>query len=85
MKGHEGSAYRFGAFILIPSERLLLLDGEPVALVGKAFDLLVVLVSQAGHLVTKDELLRRVWSGSRRLDRDGAASGLPVQGAGRDR
>jgi adenylate cyclase len=63
MKGHEGSAYRFGAFILIPSERLLLLDGEPVALVGKAFDLLVVLVSQAGHLVTKDELLRRVWSG----------------------
>ncbi|MEP7281199.1 MAG: winged helix-turn-helix domain-containing protein [Rubrivivax sp.] len=63
MKGHEGSAYRFGAFLLIPSERLLLLDGEPVALAGKAFDLLVALVSQAGHLVTKDELLRRVWPG----------------------
>ncbi|MGE5336439.1 MAG: winged helix-turn-helix domain-containing protein [Gemmatimonadota bacterium] len=63
MKGHEGPVYRFGAFLLVPTERLLLLDGEPVALAGKAFDLLVVLVSQAGHLVTKDELLRRVWPG----------------------
>jgi DNA-binding winged helix-turn-helix (wHTH) protein/TolB-like protein/Flp pilus assembly protein TadD len=63
MKGHEGPAYRFGAFLLVPSERLLLHDGEPVALAGKAFDLLVALVSQAGHLVTKDELLRRVWPG----------------------
>lgn len=63
MKGHESPAYRFGAFLLVPSERLLLHDGEAVVLAGKAFDLLVVLVSQAGHLVTKDELLRRVWPG----------------------
>lgn len=63
MKGHEGPVYRFGAFVLVPGERLLLHDGEPVALTGKAFDLLVVLASQAGHLVTKDELLRRVWPG----------------------
>lgn len=63
MKGHESPAYRFGAFLLVPGERALLHDGEPVALAGKAFDLLVVLVSQAGHLVTKDELLRRVWPG----------------------
>jgi DNA-binding winged helix-turn-helix (wHTH) protein/TolB-like protein/Tfp pilus assembly protein PilF len=63
MKGHEGAVYRFGAFLLVPSERMLLHDGEPVALAGKAFDLLVALVSQAGHLVTKDELLRRVWPG----------------------
>ncbi|MEO5697505.1 MAG: winged helix-turn-helix domain-containing protein [Burkholderiaceae bacterium] len=63
MKGHESPAYRFGAFLLAPSERLLQHDGEPVALAGKAFDLLVVLVSQAGHLMTKDELLQRVWPG----------------------
>ena len=63
MKGHEGPAYRFGSFLLVPSERLLLLDRKPVSLAGKAFDLLVVLVSQAGHLVTKDELLQRVWPG----------------------
>lgn len=63
MRGHEGLAYRFGSFWLSPAERMLLHDGEPVALAGKAFDLLVALVSQHGHLLTKDELLRRVWPG----------------------
>jgi DNA-binding winged helix-turn-helix (wHTH) protein/TolB-like protein/Tfp pilus assembly protein PilF len=63
LKGHESAVYRFGLFLLVPSERMLLYDGEPVALAGKAFDLLVALVSQAGHLMTKDELLRRVWPG----------------------
>ncbi len=63
MKAHESPVYRFGAFLLVPSERMLLHDAEPVALAGKAFDLLVVLVSQAGHLVAKDELLRCVWPG----------------------
>lgn len=61
MKSHESPVYRFGAFVLVPSERMRLYDADPVALAGKAFDLLVALVSQAGHLVTKDELLRRVW------------------------
>lgn len=63
MKGHEELAYRFGPFWLSPSERKLLHDGEPVALAGKPFDLLVALVSQHGHLLTKDELLRSVWPG----------------------
>jgi DNA-binding winged helix-turn-helix (wHTH) protein/TolB-like protein/Tfp pilus assembly protein PilF len=63
MRGHEGPAYRFGPFLLLPSERMLLHDGEPVALAGKAFDLLVAIVGQQGHLLTKDELLRRVWPG----------------------
>jgi DNA-binding winged helix-turn-helix (wHTH) protein/TolB-like protein len=63
MKGHEGAVYRFGPFLLVPAERLLLRDGEPVGLAGKPFDLLVALVSQAGHLLTKDELLQRVWPG----------------------
>jgi DNA-binding winged helix-turn-helix (wHTH) protein/TolB-like protein/lipoprotein NlpI len=63
MKGHERPVYRFGPFLLLPSERMLLRDSEPIALAGKAFDLLVALVSQPGHLLTKDELLRRVWPG----------------------
>lgn len=61
MKPHEQAAFRFGGFMLVPGERLLLLDGKPLALTGKAFDLLTTLVSQAGHLLTKDELLRAVW------------------------
>jgi len=63
MKGHEAPAYRFGPFLLCPGERLLLHDGQPITLAGKAYDLLVALVSQQGHLLTKEELLRRVWPG----------------------
>jgi predicted ATPase/DNA-binding winged helix-turn-helix (wHTH) protein len=53
--------YRFGLFELQPDERRLLASGAPVHLGANAFDVLVVLVERAGHLVSKDELLRRVW------------------------
>jgi predicted ATPase len=53
--------YRFGSFELQPDKRRLLKDGEPISLRPRAFDLLVALVDRAGHLVTKDELLDRVW------------------------
>ena len=42
-------------------ERLLEREGQPVALTPKAFDLLAALVEQPGRLVSKDELLRKVW------------------------
>lgn len=63
MKSHEQALFRFGGFVLVPSERLLLRDSKPLALTGKAFDLLVTLVRNAGHLLTKDELLHAVWPG----------------------
>jgi DNA-binding winged helix-turn-helix (wHTH) protein len=53
--------YHFGAFELQPDKRRLLKDGAPISLRPRAFDLLVALVDRAGHLVTKDELLARVW------------------------
>src|SRR5579862_789820 len=53
--------YRFGPFELQPDKRRLLKDGATTALRPRAFDLLVALVDRAGHLVTKDELLDRVW------------------------
>jgi DNA-binding winged helix-turn-helix (wHTH) protein len=55
------SRYRFGHFELQPDERRLLDSGSPVHVGPHAFDLLIVLVERAGHLVTKDELLERVW------------------------
>src|ERR1700690_3925840 len=58
---HEDRIFEFGDFILAPKERLLLRGGEPVPLTPKAFDVLVVLVSRNGHLVTKDDLLHEVW------------------------
>ncbi|MCX2865609.1 tetratricopeptide repeat protein [Paucibacter sp. PLA-PC-4] len=53
--------YRFGRFELQPDERRLLDAGVPVAIGPRAFDLVAALVERAGHLVTKDELLERVW------------------------
>ena len=53
--------YRFGPFELQPDKRRLLKDGATISLRPRAFDLLVALVDRAGHLVTKDELLERVW------------------------
>jgi DNA-binding winged helix-turn-helix (wHTH) protein len=63
MKPHEQVVFRFGDFVLVPAERRLLRSGSPLALTGKAFDLLVTLVRQAGHLLTKDDLLSAVWPG----------------------
>jgi predicted ATPase/DNA-binding winged helix-turn-helix (wHTH) protein len=53
--------YRFGPFELQPDKRRLLKDGATISLRPRAFDLVVALVDRAGHLVTKDELLDRVW------------------------
>ncbi|MBA3715302.1 MAG: winged helix-turn-helix domain-containing protein [Pyrinomonadaceae bacterium] len=56
--------YEFGPFRLIPDERQLLRDGQVVPLTPKAFDLLLVLVENSGHLIEKEELMKRVWPDS---------------------
>lgn len=62
MAGYQPtSSYEFGPFRLDAGERLLLRDGASVALTPKAFDLLLVLVEHQGHLLEKDELLKKVW------------------------
>ncbi len=53
--------YEFGCFRLDAAEHLLLRDGEAVPLTPKAFDLLLALVEGHGHLLEKDELLKKVW------------------------
>ena len=55
--------YRFGPFHLDPAEHLLLRDGEPIPLRPKEFAVLLALVENHGHVLTKDELLQDVWSG----------------------
>jgi DNA-binding winged helix-turn-helix (wHTH) protein len=53
--------YRFGRFRLDPSERVLLLDNSAISLPPKAADTLLLLVENAGHVVTKEDLLKHVW------------------------
>jgi TolB-like protein/DNA-binding winged helix-turn-helix (wHTH) protein/Tfp pilus assembly protein PilF len=61
MELKERHLYEFGPFRLEPAEHLLLRNGQAIPLAPKVFDTLLVLVQNSGHLVDKDELLRRVW------------------------
>lgn len=51
----------FGPFRLHPAKRLLEKDGAPVAVGGRALDILIVLTQRAGDVVGKTELMDRVW------------------------
>jgi DNA-binding winged helix-turn-helix (wHTH) protein len=53
--------YHFGPFHLDPRERRLSRDAEVIPLRLKVFDTLLVLVENAGRLVTKQERLDAVW------------------------
>src|SRR5438876_468698 len=53
--------YEFGPFRLDPAERQLLRNNQTVPLAPKAFDTLLLLVENSGHLLTKDELMKRLW------------------------
>src|SRR5262249_10439743 len=53
--------YEFGPFRLDPSERSLTRGDLELALTPKAFDTLLALVENCHHVVTKEELMNRVW------------------------
>src|SRR5918911_127914 len=60
-QGQPARFYEFGPFRIDAAKRLLLREGEALALTPKAFDTLLALVERAGQLVTKDELMSRLW------------------------
>ena len=51
----------FGPFCLVPAQYLLLDGGTPVHLGSRAMHILMILVERPGELVTKQELMDRVW------------------------
>jgi len=53
----------FGPFCLNPAERLLTKNGERVELRGRAYDLLMALLSRPNELISKSDLLLQVWPG----------------------
>jgi Tol biopolymer transport system component/DNA-binding winged helix-turn-helix (wHTH) protein len=53
--------YEFGPFRLDATERLLLRNEQHVPLTPKAFETLLVLVEHGGHVIDKDELMKKVW------------------------
>jgi TolB-like protein len=53
--------YEFGPYILDVRERVLTREGCAVPLTPKAFETLLVLVRNSGHVVEKDDLMKQVW------------------------
>ena len=56
------SQSQFGPFSIDVGERVLRRDGRLVPLTPKAFDVLAALVEQPGRVISKEELLQKVWA-----------------------
>ena len=74
------SSYEFGAYRLDTVERVLLRDGQPVPLTPKAFETLVVLVQNNGHVVEKDDLMKQVFEEGRKIRDAERKSAQPRRG-----
>src|ERR1700726_4450158 len=59
----DGNIIEFGRFRLHRRDRTLLADGLKLDLGVRAIEVLLALIDAGGKIVTKDELLDRVWSG----------------------
>ena len=57
----HNQCFEFGPYQLDLSRRVLLCDGETISLTPKATEILIKLVSKAGQVVEKDQLLKEVW------------------------
>ncbi len=53
--------YEFGRFRCDPAEHLLFCEGKAVSLAPKAFEILIILIKSNGRLLTKDEMMQKVW------------------------
>lgn len=67
---HERSSASYAAsgVAVDPSSRRATVDGEPIDLTAKEFDLLYYLVTNAGRVISRDEILKAVWGGQHATD-----------------
>src|SRR5690242_17886178 len=59
--GQTRDELSFGPFHLKSGERLLTREGVPVGMGARALDILMVLMSTPNEVVSKKELMSRVW------------------------
>jgi predicted ATPase/DNA-binding winged helix-turn-helix (wHTH) protein len=57
----SGECYSFASFRLYPKQRTLLHDSTFVTIGGRAFDVLVQLVTRAGIVISLTDLMHNVW------------------------
>ena len=61
LTGRETRPYSFGGLEIDFGARKVTLDGEDLILSRKEFDLLAALAREAGEVVTREDLMARVW------------------------
>ncbi|OAJ47262.1 ATP-binding protein [Pseudomonas marginalis] len=61
MSDLSDQAVHFGPYRIHPRQRLVLEAGRPLRLGRRAVDILLILLEQAGNVVSKQELIARVW------------------------
>jgi predicted ATPase/DNA-binding winged helix-turn-helix (wHTH) protein len=61
LQHRRGDRCLFGPFEFRPSERRLLRRGVPLTLGSRALDILAVLTERPGEVITKQDLIARVW------------------------
>lgn len=61
--GHEDSPveYKKGSLYLCPSKHIVKVDGKEISLTLKEFELLCLLFRNAGIVLTRDEILSKIW------------------------
>ncbi len=59
--GQTKDGLSFGPFHLVANERLLTKEGAPVELGSRALDILIVLICTPNEIVSKKDLMSRVW------------------------
>lgn len=60
----DGKIYEFGRFSVDPGERLLFDGQATIPLAPKAFDTLLMLIENCGHVLSKEEIMESVWAES---------------------
>jgi DNA-binding winged helix-turn-helix (wHTH) protein len=61
LRNLSGNIFAFRRYWVVPHARQLVRGTQIIRLGGRAFDLLIVLLQARGHIVSKNEIMSRVW------------------------
>ncbi len=60
-KTNQQQAYSIGSLYVNPEKHIIRVNGEPISLSFKEYQLLMMLLEAKGNVVTRDALLTRIW------------------------
>ena len=63
-----GTQYKVGDIEIDPASRSVTVAGQPVTVTAKEYDLLEFFVANAGRVISRDEILEKVWGGQHTTD-----------------